>query len=52
MEDYAVLKTEILTKSSTEIANAPLFEILSTVFDGARDTSKTTSGAAKDKFYA
>jgi hypothetical protein len=28
MEDYAVLKTKILTKSSTEIANAPLFEIL------------------------
>ena len=28
MEDYAVFKTKILTKSSIEIANAPLFEIL------------------------
>jgi hypothetical protein len=31
MEDYAVLKTKILTKSSTEIANAPLFEILKNI---------------------
>jgi hypothetical protein len=28
MEDHAVFKSKILTKSSTEIANAPLFEIL------------------------
>jgi hypothetical protein len=33
MEDYAVLKTKILTKSSTEIANAPLFEILYGLFE-------------------
>jgi hypothetical protein len=28
MEDYAMLKSKILTKYSTEIATAPLFEIL------------------------
>jgi len=37
MEDHAVFKSKILTKSSTEIANAPLFEILYDITDGQDD---------------
>jgi transposase len=52
MEDYAVLKTKILTKSSTEIANAPLFEILKDMIIGFMDESSPQTTANSQRLWS